>query len=135
MDEQRNAISENLIKKYNESVDREEEVKKLDKLFKDLSREVQGLSREKEAIEKQQTKAIKKLTEVELDVADLQERIMTSNRAKVLWTYKSITKTSSFCKCAVTTQLHYIYIFNPRIRCVIVLPLLMNGSICFFEKT
>ncbi|KAK1406338.1 hypothetical protein QVD17_41632 [Tagetes erecta] len=82
VDEQRNAISEDLIKKYNDSVDGEEEVKKLDKLFKDLSREVQGLSREKEAIEKQQTKAIRKLTEVELDVADLQERIMTSNRAK-----------------------------------------------------
>ncbi|KAD5960392.1 hypothetical protein E3N88_11864 [Mikania micrantha] len=82
VDEERNAISEELIRKYNLSVEEEEEVKKLDKLFKDLTREVQGLSREKEAIEKQRTKAIKKHTEIELDVTDLDERIMASSRAK-----------------------------------------------------
>ncbi|XP_076907495.1 structural maintenance of chromosomes protein 3-like [Bidens hawaiensis] len=82
VDEERNAISEELIRKYNSSVEDEEEVKKLDKLYKDLTREVQGLSREKEAIEKQRTKAIKKHTEVELDVTDLEERITASSRAK-----------------------------------------------------
>lgn len=84
VDEERNAISEELIRKYNSSVEDEEEIKKLDKLYKDLTREVQGLSREKEAIEKQRTKAIKKHTEVELDVTDLEERITASSRAKVL---------------------------------------------------
>ncbi|KAI3775947.1 hypothetical protein L1987_45707 [Smallanthus sonchifolius] len=82
VDEERNAISEELIRKYNSSVEEEEEVKKLDKLFKDLTREVQGLSREKEAIEKQRTKAIKMHTEIELDVTDLEERIMATSRAK-----------------------------------------------------
>ncbi|KAJ0561418.1 putative structural maintenance of chromosomes protein [Helianthus annuus] len=82
VDEERNAISEELIRKYNTSVEEEEEVKKLDKLYKDITREVQGLSREKEAIEKQRTKAIKRHTEVELDVTDLEERIMASSRSK-----------------------------------------------------
>ncbi|KAI3746459.1 hypothetical protein L6452_08893 [Arctium lappa] len=82
VDEERNAISEELVRKYNSSVDEEEEVKKLDKSFKDLSREVQGLSREKETIEKQRTQAIKKHTEVELDVTDLEEKISGSRRAK-----------------------------------------------------
>ncbi|KAI3704217.1 hypothetical protein L1987_74433 [Smallanthus sonchifolius] len=82
VDEERNAISEELIRKYNSSVEEEEEVKKLDKLFKDLTREVQGLSREKEAIEKQRTKAIKMHTEIELDVTDFEERIMATSRAK-----------------------------------------------------
>nr|XP_043631457.1 structural maintenance of chromosomes protein 3 [Erigeron canadensis] len=82
VDEERNAISEELIRKYNSSIDEEEEVKKLEKLFKDLTREVQGLTREKEAIEKQRTEAIKKHTAVELDVTDLEERIIGSSRAK-----------------------------------------------------
>ncbi|KVI08018.1 RecF/RecN/SMC [Cynara cardunculus var. scolymus] len=82
VDEERNAISEELVRKYNSSVDEEEEVKRLDKSFKDLTREVQGLSREKETIEKQRTEAIKKHTEVELDVTDLEEKISGSRRAK-----------------------------------------------------
>lgn len=87
VDEERNAISEELVRKYNSSVDEEEEIKKLDKLYKDFTREVQGLSREKEAIEKQRTEAIKKHTEIELDVTDLEERIVGSSRAKVFWTH------------------------------------------------
>ncbi|XP_071736218.1 structural maintenance of chromosomes protein 3-like [Rutidosis leptorrhynchoides] len=82
VDEERNAISVKLVDKYNSSVEQEEEIKKLDKLYKDLTREVQGLTREKEAIEKQRTQAIKKHTEVELDVTDLEERITGSSRAK-----------------------------------------------------
>nr|GEW04758.1 structural maintenance of chromosomes protein 3 [Tanacetum cinerariifolium] len=82
VDDERNAISEELVRKYNSSVDDEEEVKKLDKLYKDLTREVQGLSREKETIEKQRTGAIKKHTAVELDVKDLEEKIIGSSRAK-----------------------------------------------------
>lgn len=82
VDEERNAISEELVRKYNSSVDEEEELKKLDKSFKDLTREVQGLSREKDTIEKQRTEAMKKHTEVELDVTDLEEKISGSRRAK-----------------------------------------------------
>ncbi|XP_071736220.1 structural maintenance of chromosomes protein 3-like [Rutidosis leptorrhynchoides] len=82
VDEKRNAISNKLVTNHNLSVDQEEEIKKLDKLYKDLTREVQDLTREKEAIEKQLTEAIKKHTEVELDVKDLEERITGSSRAK-----------------------------------------------------
>lgn len=92
VDEERNAISEELVRKYNSSVDDEEEVKKLDKSYKDLTREVQGLSREKETIEKQRTEAIKKHTAVELDVTDLEEKIIGSRRAKVLQPYKVLNK-------------------------------------------
>ncbi|KAI3700289.1 hypothetical protein L2E82_44911 [Cichorium intybus] len=82
VDEERNAISEELVRKYNASVEEEEEVKKLDKSFKDLTREVQGLTREKQTIEKQRTVAVKKLTEVELDVKDLDEKIIGSSKSK-----------------------------------------------------
>ncbi|XP_023728227.1 structural maintenance of chromosomes protein 3 isoform X2 [Lactuca sativa] len=82
VDEERNAISEELVRKYNASVEEEEEVKKLDKSFKDLTREVQGLTREKQTIEKQRTVAVKKHTEVELDVKDLEEKIIGSSKAK-----------------------------------------------------
>lgn len=82
VDEERNAISEELVRKYNASVEEEEEVKKLDKSFKDLTREVQGLTREKQTIEKQRTVAVKKLTEVELDVKDLEEKIIGSSKSK-----------------------------------------------------
>ncbi|KAI7745683.1 hypothetical protein M8C21_011025, partial [Ambrosia artemisiifolia] len=82
VDEERNAISEELIRKHSASVDEEEEVRKLEKLIKDLTRDIQGLSQEKEAIEKQHTKAIKKQTGVELDVKDLEERITATSRAK-----------------------------------------------------
>ena len=66
MDEERNAISEELVRKYNASVEEEEEVKKLDNSFKDLTREVQGLTREKQKIEKQRTIAVKKTQRLSL---------------------------------------------------------------------
>ncbi len=56
----------------------------LEETLKDLTKEVQGLVNEKEAVEKRRTEAIKKHTELELDVNDLQERISGNNRAKVL---------------------------------------------------
>lgn len=85
MDEERNVIYEELVRKYNAYVEEEEEVKKLDNSFKDLTREVQGLTREKQTIEKQRTVAVKKHTEVELDVKDLEEKIIGSSKAKVLF--------------------------------------------------
>nr|KAJ0215195.1 hypothetical protein LSAT_V11C300156100 [Lactuca sativa] len=60
VDEERNVIYEELVRKYNAYVEEEEEVKKLDNSFKDLTREVQGLTREKQKIEKQRTTAVKK---------------------------------------------------------------------------
>ncbi|KAI7734501.1 hypothetical protein M8C21_026198 [Ambrosia artemisiifolia] len=60
VDEERNAISEELIRKYNLSVEGEEEVKKLDKSYKDVTREVQGLSREKRGYREAAHKSYKK---------------------------------------------------------------------------
>ncbi|KAL4578673.1 hypothetical protein LXL04_014802 [Taraxacum kok-saghyz] len=82
VDNERNAISEELVRKYNASVEEEEEVKKLDKSFKDLTREVQGLTREKQTIEKQRIAAVKKHTEAELDVKDLEEKMIGSSKNK-----------------------------------------------------
>ncbi|KAI3723900.1 hypothetical protein L2E82_35662 [Cichorium intybus] len=76
------AISKELARNSNSSVEQEEELEKLDKLFKDLAREVQDLTREKQTIEKQRTVAVKKHTEVELDVKDLEEKIIGSSKAK-----------------------------------------------------
>ncbi|GKD90951.1 structural maintenance of chromosomes protein 3, partial [Tanacetum coccineum] len=52
VDDERNAISEELVRKYNSSVDDEEEVKKLDKLYKDLTREEKIIGKNPSSIAK-----------------------------------------------------------------------------------
>lgn len=84
VNKERHVISEELVRYSKSSVEEEEELEKLDKSFKDLTREVQGLTRDKQTIEKQQTVAVKKHTEVDLDVKELEEKIVGSTKAKVL---------------------------------------------------
>jgi structural maintenance of chromosome 3 (chondroitin sulfate proteoglycan 6) len=57
----------------------------LENNLKDITKEHQNFIKEKEVIEKHQTKALKKYTELELDVKDLQENISGNIRAKVLF--------------------------------------------------
>ncbi|KAL7611996.1 hypothetical protein Lser_V15G05589 [Lactuca serriola] len=82
VNKERHVISEELVRYSKSSVEEEEELEKLDKSFKDLTREVQGLTRDKQTIEKQQTVAVKKHTEVDLDVKELEEKIVGSTKAK-----------------------------------------------------
>jgi len=55
----------------------------LDEKLKELTKAVHGLSKEREAAEQRKTEAVKKQTELELDVKDLQEKISGIMRAKV----------------------------------------------------
>lgn len=70
---------------YNSVLDAHEKSKDLDKALKDLTKELQTLHKEKEAVEIRRTEAIKKHTELELDVKDLQEKISGNIRAKVIF--------------------------------------------------
>lgn len=82
IEEDRYKVSENSASKYNEVSNAHEKCKELDKLLKDLAKEVQILNREKEAIEKQKTEAIKKRAKLELDNKDLDDKIRGNIRAK-----------------------------------------------------
>ncbi|WCJ28438.1 Structural maintenance of chromosomes protein 3 [Euphorbia peplus] len=82
VEEARNRVSETSTKMYNSVLDAHEKSKDLDTNLKDLSKEVQGLTKEKEVVEKRQKQAIKRHTEFELDVKDLQERIFGNAQAK-----------------------------------------------------
>jgi len=57
----------------------------LENNLKDITKEHQNLIKEKEVIEKKRTTALKKRTELELDVKDLQGKISGNRRAKVLF--------------------------------------------------
>lgn len=70
---------------YNSVLDAHEKSKDLDKTMKDLAKELQALNKEKELVENGRTEAIKKHTELELDVKDLQEKMSGNIRAKVLF--------------------------------------------------
>ncbi|KOM40189.1 hypothetical protein LR48_Vigan04g038700 [Vigna angularis] len=67
---------------YNDVLDAHEKSKDLENTLKDVSKELQNFNKEKEAIEKRQTVALKKHTELELDVKDLQEKNSGNIRAK-----------------------------------------------------
>ncbi|XP_027158386.1 structural maintenance of chromosomes protein 3 [Coffea eugenioides] len=82
IEDARNRGSEASTKLHNSLSDAHEKAKELDRLYKDLTKEVQILSKEKEAIDKQRTEAIQKRAKLELDDNDLQERISTNIKAK-----------------------------------------------------
>ncbi|PRQ16667.1 putative structural maintenance of chromosomes protein [Rosa chinensis] len=82
VEDDRNKVSETSTRMYNSVLDAHEKSKDLDKALKDLTKELQALNKEKEAVEKRRTDAIKKHTELELDVKDLQEKISGNIRAK-----------------------------------------------------
>ena len=83
IEDARNRGSEASTKLHNSLSDAQEKAEELDRLYKDLTKEVQILSKEKEAMDKQRTEAIQKRAKLELDDNDLQERISTNIKAKV----------------------------------------------------
>ncbi|XP_050229929.1 structural maintenance of chromosomes protein 3 [Mercurialis annua] len=82
VEEARNKVSEKSAKMYNDVLDAHEESKGLEKTLKDITKELQGLDKEKEVVEKRQTESMKKHTELDLDVKDLQEKISGNAQAK-----------------------------------------------------
>lgn len=95
VEEARTRVSETSARMYNSVLDAHEKSKDLDKVLKDLTKEVQALSKEKEAAEIRRTEAIKKHTELELDVKDMEEKMSGNFRAKVNLVY--VPRGFSFC--------------------------------------
>ncbi|KAL6527888.1 Structural maintenance of chromosomes protein 3 [Orobanche minor] len=82
IDEDRNKVAEKSAKMHNSVSGAHEKCKEMDKLLKDLFKEVQILSKEKEAIEKQTAEAVKKRAKLELDDKDLHDKIKATTKAK-----------------------------------------------------
>ncbi|KAG5120860.1 hypothetical protein JHK84_039200 [Glycine max] len=82
IEDARTKVSDTSAKKYNDVLDAHEKSKDLENTLKDVSKELQNFNKEKEVIEKRRTVALKKHTELELDVKDLQEKISGNTRAK-----------------------------------------------------
>lgn len=84
IEDARTKVSDTSARKYNDVLDAHEKSKDLENTLKDVTKELQNFNKEKEVIEKRRTVALKKHTELELDVKDLQEKISGNTRAKVL---------------------------------------------------
>lgn len=84
IEDARAKVSDTSARKYNDVLDAHEKSKDLENTLKDVTKELQNFNKEKEVIEKRRTVALKKHTELELDVKDLQEKISGNTRAKVL---------------------------------------------------
>ncbi|RDX67918.1 Structural maintenance of chromosomes protein 3 [Mucuna pruriens] len=82
IEDARAKVSETSAKKYNDVLDAHEKSKDLENTLKDVTKELQNFNKEKDVIEKRRTVALKKHTELELDVKDLQEKISGNIRAK-----------------------------------------------------
>ncbi|KAK4786498.1 hypothetical protein SAY86_003187 [Trapa natans] len=82
IDEARARVSQKSTEMYNTVLEALDRSKDLDESLKDIAKEVQGLNKEKEVAEKQRIKAMKKQTELELDVKDLQEKISRNFKSK-----------------------------------------------------
>ncbi|KAK2426169.1 Structural maintenance of chromosomes (SMC) family protein [Trifolium repens] len=78
IEEARTKVLEISAKIYNKVLEEREKSKKLKNNLKDITKEHQNFIKEKEVIEEHRTKALKKHTELELDVKDLQEKISRS---------------------------------------------------------
>lgn len=88
LEEARTKVSETSAKMYNAVLDSHERFKELDKMSKDVTKELQSLNKDKEALEIQQAEALKKQTALDLDVIDLEERMSGNMQAKVLLSYR-----------------------------------------------
>uniref|UniRef100_A0A2P2MIB8 Uncharacterized protein MANES_06G005500 n=1 Tax=Rhizophora mucronata TaxID=61149 RepID=A0A2P2MIB8_RHIMU len=82
LEEARNKVSETSAKKYNSVLDAHERSKELDDEIKHLTKQVQVKSKDREAAERQQVEAMKRQTELDLDLKDLEERISGNDQAK-----------------------------------------------------
>ncbi|OIW16249.1 hypothetical protein TanjilG_18964 [Lupinus angustifolius] len=82
IEDARAKISETSAKMYNDVLDAHEKSKDLENTLKDVTKELNNFNKEKEVIEKRRTEALKKHTELELDVKDLKDKISGNRKAK-----------------------------------------------------
>lgn len=76
-------MSETSTRMYNSVLDAQDKLKDLDETMKEVNIELRELNKKKEAAEGRKREAIKKHTELELDVRDIEEKMSGNIRAKV----------------------------------------------------
>ena len=84
MDDTRRKISEKMSNADNEVADLREKVKSFDKEIKVSTKGINETKSEKEDAEKKRTEALKVVSQIELDLRDIKDRISSEKRAKVL---------------------------------------------------
>ncbi|XBJ21091.1 hypothetical protein VPH35_011804 [Triticum aestivum] len=82
MDDNRRQISERMSQADNEVVELRERVKSLEKEIKASTKGINETKSEKEDAEKKRTGALKVVSQIELDLRDLKDRISSEKRAK-----------------------------------------------------
>ncbi|KAE8799811.1 structural maintenance of chromosomes protein 3 [Hordeum vulgare] len=82
MDDDRRKISEMLSSADDEVADVREKVKSFDKEIEVCTEGIDGIKSQKEDAEKKRTKALKLVTQIELDLRDIEDKISSEKRAK-----------------------------------------------------
>nr|CAB3460583.1 unnamed protein product [Digitaria exilis] len=82
MDDNRRKISESMSVADNEVVDVREMIKSFDKDIKISTKGINDTKAQKEGVEKRRTEALKVVAQIELDLRDIRDRIVTEKRAK-----------------------------------------------------
>ena len=83
MDDDRRKISESISLADNEMVDVYEMIKSFDNNIKVSSEGINHTKAQKEGVEKRRTEALKVVAQIELDLRDINDRIINEKRAKV----------------------------------------------------
>ena len=83
MDDDRRKISESISLADNEMVGVYEMIKSFDNNIKVSSEGINDTKAQKEGVEKRRTEALKVVAQIELDLRDINDRIINEKRAKV----------------------------------------------------
>ncbi|GJN35302.1 hypothetical protein PR202_gb24057 [Eleusine coracana subsp. coracana] len=82
MDDNRRKISERMSNADNEVVEVREKIKSFDKEIKVSTKGINDTKAQKEGVEKRRTEALKVVAQMELDLRDIKDRILSEKRAK-----------------------------------------------------
>ncbi|KAK3140087.1 hypothetical protein QOZ80_5AG0395600 [Eleusine coracana subsp. coracana] len=82
MDDNRRKISERMSNADNEVVEVREKIKSFDKEIKVSTKGINDTKAQKEGVEKRRTEALKVVAQIELDLRDIKDRILSEKRAK-----------------------------------------------------
>ncbi|KAL6888770.1 hypothetical protein ACP4OV_009796 [Aristida adscensionis] len=82
MDDNRRNISERMSRADDEVVDVREKIKSFDKEIKISTKGINDTKTQKEGVEKRRTEALKVVAQIELDLRDIKDRILSEKRAK-----------------------------------------------------
>ncbi|VAH11480.1 unnamed protein product [Triticum turgidum subsp. durum] len=98
MDDNRRQISERMSQADNEVVELRERVKSLEKEIKASTKGINETKSEKDDAEKKRTEALKVVSQIELDLRDLKDRISSGKRAKIYRQDEAVRELNSMRK-------------------------------------